>query len=218
MDILISEDSEFDDSSIESAIDLNLTLEIRTHSLPKKTSEYISLILMKYLEECNLEKYFNKVNYCLSEIMFNAIKANVKRIYFNEKGLDINNYDDYTKGMRTFKTDTLENKEHYFEKLRKTDLYATLSLKIEKGNLVIEVRNNSVMTTMEAARVKEKIANFHQYTPEELALNFVDEAEGAGLGINTIMLTLKSFGVPGDNYQLFTKDNETVARLVINHK
>lgn len=215
MDIVLSEDSDFDDSSISTAIDMKMSLEITTHSLPRKTQEYMSLVLSKYLEECDLSQYFNKLNYCLSEILFNAVKANVKRVYFTDKNLDIHNAEHYEQGMKTFRMDTLENKEYYFEKLRATDMYVKFMLHVENGCLVIEVRNNSVMTKMEIERVKEKIKNFHTYLPEELALNFVDETEGAGLGINSILLTLKSFGIPGDHYQLYIEGEETVAKLVI---
>lgn len=215
MEIFLSDDSEFDDSSIDAAIDLKISLEMMTHSLPKKTQEYMSVLLSKYLNECGLSEYFNKLNFCLSEILFNAIKANMKRIYFLEKNFDINNPEDYEKGMETFRQDTLSNKNYYFEKLRSSDLYVIYSLKIENGSLIIEVRNNSLMTPIEAERVKEKIANCHEYTPDELFGNIVDETEGAGLGINTIMLTLKSFGLPGDHYQLFTRGKETVARLIV---
>lgn len=214
MGFCISEDSEFDDSSIKTAIDLKLSLEILTHSLPKKTKEYISLLLSKYLDEIGLSDSFNKLDYCLSEILFNAIKANMKRVYFKEKNLDINNPDDYAEGMKNFRQETLSNKEYYFKKLRAEDLYVKFSLTLEDGNLILEVRNNSLITPFEEVRVKEKISHFHQYTPDDLAGNFIDETEGAGLGINSILLTLNSFGLPGDNYKLYTQGNETVAKLI----
>lgn len=215
MGILISEDTEFDDSSIQTAIDLKLSLEIVTHSLPKKTHEYMDIMLSKYLDECGMSAYYNKLSFCLSEILFNSIKANMKRIYFAEKNLDINNPSDYEKGMINFRTETLSNKSHYFEKLREKDLYVLLSLCIESGNLIIEVRNNSLITETEYQRVKEKFAEFRN--PEELAATDIkiDESEGAGLGIKTVLLALESFGLPGDHYQLFTQGDETIARLII---
>ena len=215
MDILISDDADFDDETISSAIDLTVSLEIVTHSLPQKTQEYMSALLSKYLEEFGLADYYNKLNFCLSEILFNAVKANVKRIYFEERKLDIDNNDDYAEGMKNFRTDTLSNKNYYFEKLRDSDLYVTLSLKIIDGKLIIEVRNNSVMNAIEAERVKQKIASFHDFTSADMDSGIVDESEGAGLGISTILLTLRSFGLPGDHYKLYTTDKETIARLII---
>lgn len=215
LNILLSEDSDFEDASVTSAIDLKLPLEIRITSLLKKTQDNISKIFSRYLASCGLSDSFSKLDYCLSEILSNAVKANVKRIYFKEKNLDINNTDDYVQGMRTFKMDTFENKAYYFEKLRDADKYINLSLHIEENNLIIEVRNNSVITLLESERVKEKISNFHTYSAEELALNFVDETEGSGLGINSIMLMLKNLGLPEESYQIYAEEHETVAKLVI---
>lgn len=218
MGILISDDKDFDDNSIKTALDLKLSLEIVTHSLPQKTQEYMALMLYKYLEECELQDYFNKLNFCLSEVLFNAVKANMKRIYFAEKNLDINNPEDYKKGMVNFRNDTLSNKSYYFEKLREKDLYVILSFQIEKGNLIIEVRNNSVITEFEYKRVKEKFSEFHNLDPLAAADIMIDDTEGAGLGIRTILLALESFGLPGDHYQLYTQGNETVAKLIIENQ
>lgn len=216
MDNLISEDAVYDDTSIKTADDMDISLEICTHSLPRKTKEYISLLLTRYLEECGLGYCCKKLDYCLSEILFNAVKANIKRVYFLEKNLDINNPDDYAEGMKTFRKDTLANREHYFKELRAAKLYVKLSMKATKEALILEVRNNSLITTFEEERVNEKISHFHKFTQDDMVNNFIDETEGAGLGINSIMLTLRSFGLPGDNYQLFTKGKETVARLIYN--
>lgn len=209
MGIVLSPDTEFNDESIKTAIDLKISLEISTHSLPKKTKEYISVLLEKYLEECNLSKSFNKLDYCVSELLFNAIKANLKRVYFMDKNLDINNPDEYKEGMIHFRTETLVNKEYYFEKLREKDLYVIFSMLLDNGNLILEVRNNSLITPTELERVKDKIENFHQLTLDE-----IDDSEGAGLGINSIILALKSFGLSEKNYQLTTENDETVAKII----
>lgn len=211
----MSDDSLFDESKIKSAIDLKISLQLVTHSLPRKTQEYMSTILEKYLQECGMGSYFNKLNYCLSEILFNAVKANMKRVYFREKNLNIDDPKDYEEGMKTFRQDTLENKEHYFELLRTSDLYVTYTLKLEGSKFIIEVRNNSVMTSIEAERVKEMISAIHNFDPASIINGPIDETEGAGLGIKSIIMALNSFDLPGENYQIFTEANETVARLII---
>lgn len=215
MEMLISEDSEFDDSTVDKAIDLKISLQLVTHSLPRKTQEYMSVLLQKYLNECGKGIYFNKLDYCLSEILLNALKANMKRVYFKKHNLDINNPEDYQKGMETFRTDILDDKDYYLKLLRDGDLYVIYKLQIDEEKLIIEVRNNSVMTEIESERVKQKIADTHTMVYDEVVEGCVDETEGAGLGISSILLALRSFGLPGDHYQLYTEGNETVARLII---
>ena len=46
----------------------------------------------------------------------NAKKANTKRVYFMEKGLDLNNDKDYELGMKTFKQETFDNIQYYLQK------------------------------------------------------------------------------------------------------
>lgn len=215
MELCISDDFEFDENSVNNAIDLKISVQMVTHSLPNKTQEYMGTLLQKYLTECGMESYFNKLNYCLSEILINAIKANMKRVYFQDYNLDIENPSDYAKGMKAFRTEMLERRAYYLERLRQSDLYVTYTLKIEDKKLIIEVRNSSVMTEAESIRVKEKISEVSLESSENLLGEDIDETEGAGLGIKSIILTLRSFGLPGDHYLLYTENNETVAKLII---
>lgn len=215
MELCFSDDFEFDENSIDNTIDLKISVQMITHSLPIKTQEYMGSLLQKYLKECGMESYYNKLNYCLSEILINAIKANMKRVYFQEHNLDIEKPLEYEQGMKNFRIEMLEKREHYLERLRHSNLYVIYTLKLEDQKLIIEVRNNSVMTKAESERVKEKISEVSLQKPETLLAESIDETEGAGLGIKSIILTLRSFGLPGDHYLLYTDKNETVARLII---
>lgn len=215
MELCISDDFEYNEIKINEEVDLKISVQMVTHSLPNKTQEYMGTLLQKYLEECGMKSYFNKLNYCLSEILVNAIKANMKRVYFDEHKLDINNPADYEEGMKNFRSEMLSKRDYYMKKLRTSDLYITYSLKFEDGKLIIEVRNNSVMTADESVRVKSKIAEVSLNKSEEMLGDPIDETEGAGFGIKSIIMTLNSFGLPGDHYLLYTDENETVARLII---
>lgn len=215
MELNLSDDFDLDENAIDNAIDLKISVQMITHSLPTKTQEYMGTLLQKYLKEIGMDSYYNKLNYCLSEILVNAIKANMKRVYFNEHNLDIKDAGDYEEGMKNFRIEMLEKKDYYLEKLRKSELYILYSLKLEDNKLIIEVRNNSVMTEAESIRVKNTILKANSYKPEDLMTDSIDETEGAGLGIKSIVLTLRSFGLPGDHYVLYTDKNETVARLII---
>lgn len=215
MAICLSDDFEYNEEDIDKAIDLRISVQMVTHSLPRKTQEYMGILLKKYLEECEMGDYYYKLDYCLSEILVNAIKANIKRLYFTEHNLDINNPEDYETGMKNFREEMISKKSYYQEKLCQSNLYVTYTLKAEDSKLIIEVRNNSVMTEAEKIKVKDKIDNAISQNPENFLNNEIDESEGAGLGIKSIIMTLNSFGLPGDHYMLYTENNETVARLTL---
>lgn len=215
MEIKLSDDFDLDENAIDNVIDLKISVKMMTHSLPSKTQEYMGSLLKMYLKEFGIESYYHKLNYCLSEILVNAIKANMKRIYFQEHNLSIDNPADYETGIKGFRNEMLNKKAYYLERLRNSSLYVIYSLKFEDNRLIIEVRNNSVMTEAEIERVKECIKKAGAYNPANLLDEQIDETEGAGLGIKSIILTLRSFGLPGDHYMLYTDNNETVAKLII---
>lgn len=215
MEIYLSEDAEFDYSSVEAAIGLNIPLKMVTYSLPVKTQDCMSSLLNEFLNKCDLSSCYNKLNYCLSEILFNAIKANIKHVFFKEKNLDINNQEDYETGMKTFREEISTNKDYYLQILKNKNLYVTFSLTIENNRFIMEVRNNTLMSNTEEKRVKEKFSDYLDFGTKSLDECVIDQSEGAGLGIRSVLLILKSFGQPDDNFQLFTKERETISRLII---
>ena len=124
----LDEQLEFDRERIKTSIGLQLPIEITSYTLPRNTETYVRNVLEMFLDECHQEHLKEYLNFCLSELLTNAKKANTKRVYFAEKGLDINNPDDYEKGMENFKMETLTNIDHYLELQRKAGLYIKLSL------------------------------------------------------------------------------------------
>ena len=112
----------FDIDKIKKSIQANLPLSIMTYTLPHEMEIYMSDVLTAFLKELNQENLIEYLTYCLNELVTNAKKANTKRVYFDEKNLDINNSKDYVEGMKTFKTDTLDNIKHYL-KLQKEKGY-----------------------------------------------------------------------------------------------
>ena len=69
-------------------------------------------LLKDFLSEINQPQMIEALSYCFKELVYNAKKANTKRVYFEERQLDINNPDDYAKGMEGFKKDTLKNQKY----------------------------------------------------------------------------------------------------------
>jgi hypothetical protein len=169
-----------------------------------------------FLDECHQEHLKEYLNFCLSELLTNAKKANTKRVYFKEKGLDINNPDDYEKGMETFKMDTLTNIDHYLELQKKEGLYIKLALRIQADKIYIEIKNNSKLTVFEKERIQQKLDSVQQYkNMDEVLTNVLDQSEGAGLGIIIIILMLQKVGLSKDNYQVISDEDETITRIIL---
>lgn len=205
-----------DKEKIRVSVGLQLPIEITSYTLPRNTEVYIRTVMEMFLDECHQNHLKEYLNFCLSELLTNAKKANTKRVYFKEKGLDINNHDDYEKGMENFKMDTLTNIDHYLELQKKAGLYIKLSLRILADKIYIEIRNNAVLTVFEKERIQQKLDSVQQYKEmDEVFTNLLDQSEGAGLGIIIIILMLQKVGLSKDNYQVVSTDEETITRIIL---
>ncbi len=209
-------DSKLDTTKIQKAVQAGIPLSITTHTLPHEMELYMAEVLVAFLKELNQEAMSEYLIYCLNELTTNAKKANTKRVYFKEKGLDINNIDDYDNGMKSFKSDTLDNIKHYLKMQQEQGFYIKLIFQHKADKIKIEIRNNAPLTIFEYKRVHDKIARAQRYSSVDDAFSqILDDSEGAGLGIIIMILMLKKLGLSGDNFQVFSENDETVSRIIL---
>ncbi|MDR1374503.1 MAG: HDOD domain-containing protein [Treponema sp.] len=205
-----------DEVKVKKAVQSGIPLTITTFTLPHEIEVYIDRVLTVFLKQVDQEKLKDYVVYCVQELAVNAKKANTKRVYFTERGLDLANPEDYKVGMATFKEDTLNNIAHYLQMQKEKGLYVKLVMQIKKNVVNIEVRNNVAVTKTELIRIHDKLARSRQYDNLEDALSQVlDDSEGAGLGLVILVLMLKKMGLTEDCFDILSTDRETIARLII---
>src|SRR5512136_1512489 len=115
--------SEIDLAQVKRAAHNGFPLPYKTYTLPHETEVYLDKVLEAFLTELGQQKLKEPLSYCLRELAVNAKKANTKRVFFLEKGLDLNNEKDYELGMKSFKTETFDNIQHYLQKQKELGLY-----------------------------------------------------------------------------------------------
>jgi putative nucleotidyltransferase with HDIG domain len=205
-----------DEEKIKKAIQSGLPLTITTYTLPKEIEVYIEQVIYAFLKQMNQIKLKDHIVYCVHELVTNAKKANTKRVYFQERGLDINNQNDYDLGMKNFKEETLSNIAHYLQLQKEKGLYIKIILQIKKNTINIEIRNNIKTTKTEHLRIHDKMARSRQYNNLEDALSHIlDDSEGAGLGLVILVLMLKKIGLDDDAFSISTTDTYTAASITI---
>ena len=153
----IEERLEVDREKIKNAIRLQMPIEITSYTIPRNMEVYIQRVLELFLDECHQEHLRDALSFCLGELLTNAKKANTKRVYFEEKGLDINNPKDYEEGMKDFRDETFDNINYYLEMQRRAGLYVKIVLQLKEDKIFIEIRNNSLLTDSEKLRIKDKL-------------------------------------------------------------
>ena len=121
---------------------------------------------------------------------------------------------DYKNGMKTFKETLVENTLHYQEKLKAGELRVHLLL-TANDVISVTVSNNTKITDSEYARIQEKIEKTKVYNSMAEAVSDIDQTEGSGLGIITVLVMLKKLGLDAKNLKFDTTENETVATIEI---
>jgi hypothetical protein len=205
-----------DEEKIVKAIKMEVPLVMTTYTLPKKVEKYIERVVTLFLEHIKQQYLRDSIIYCVQELVVNAKKANTKRIYFIERGLDLFSRDDYDLGMETFRDDTLNNISYYLKLQQEHGLYVKLILQLKNNIIAIEVRNNSTMTAEELDRVRDRIRTARKYNDiDEAMIQLLDESEGAGLGLAILVLMLKKLGLTEESFDILKTDQETIARIII---
>lgn len=194
----------------------NKPIGFKTFKMSKEEEQKYVNSLQLYLEKINKNSIFQPLEYSLKEILENAKKANLKRIYFTEKQLNINNIMDYENGMSLFREEMMGKFEHYENQLEKYNLYVKVFYYIKDDNLFIDVLNNTTILDDEYARIMERIRKAHGIrTLAEAFMQFSDSSESAGLGIITIMLMMRRLGMSDQSFGVFRLEEkgETLTRL-----
>lgn len=212
-----SDKVQVDIAKIRTAIQSGIPLTISTYTLPHEMELYIDDVLKVFLEELNQSKMYDYLSYCLKELINNAKKANTKRVYFEEKNLNINDPADYEEGLKTFKHDTLENIKHYLQMQKDEGLYIKLILQTRNNKIKVEIRNRAALTPFEYKRIHDKLTRAQMYNSIQDCMNqLLDDSEGAGLGLVILIIMLrKELGLTEENFQTLSENGETITRLII---
>jgi HD-like signal output (HDOD) protein len=203
-------------ADIQKAAQNSIPLVFRLTSLPPTLFPLVDRILEMYLSELGQERLLEPLSFCLKELISNAQKANVKRIYFLERGLEISRPADYEKGMRDFLSELSGNLDHFLDQLRVRRLSIDVALHATAEALTVSVRNDAEIAPAERKRIEEKIARsrgFHSFF-EALEAS-VDSTEGAGLGIMILLQFLKRIGLGENAFSIRTGKGGTISSLII---
>lgn len=184
----------------------------------------------------NLEKELKKEG--IGEILFqivyelinNAIKANLKRIFFLKKNYSFENPEEYQKGLydfkKTYKTFflNLENfnnqnnsefQNEWIKALTDLGLIVRLIVDINQQRILIYIKNNTKMLPQEEKRLRESLAKAMKAT------NLVDfiihygqiEEEGEGLGLALVVFLIRDIGFSPEYFRVYKEENNTIARI-----
>ncbi|MDA3809568.1 MAG: HDOD domain-containing protein [Spirochaetaceae bacterium] len=205
-----------DQEKIIRAVRESIPLAITTYKLPHETEMDLENVLGMFLKEMDQDILKDRLSYCLRELAVNAKKANTKRVYFEEKNLDLSQNDHYEKGMRNFKEDTFNNLEHYLNLQKEKGLFIKIIFHCRGKNFKLSIKNNVEINRKEQMRIYDRIARSRAFdSMEEAFAEVLDDSEGAGLGIVILILMLRKMGLDEESFEIEGENGITTASLTI---
>jgi putative nucleotidyltransferase with HDIG domain len=152
----------------------------------------------------------------LKEVLYNASKANAKRLFFQRQNLDINNPDEYQKGMDIFADEVTMKWPEQEAYLEKSNLQIDFISQIKGNVLYSRVENNVPVLPEEQVRIKKRLEAAKGYNDLSDAFSDMgDTTESAGLGLVLTQILLKNSGIGRDNFKLEFQADKTIAHFNI---
>ncbi len=183
----------------------------------RQLEQYVLAVITQILTEMKQERFIEMLYTITKELTINGIKANQKRVFFEDEGLEITNEADYETGIKDYSKRFSEKMaEEYGRRCLARGVYVQLKFHYCLDGLLVEVVNNTPVIKMEEVRMREKMRKSMEYNDiAEFYMDNMDNTEGAGLGIALIMILLKNEGVDPHLFRITTHSDKTVARVEI---
>ncbi|GBF44228.1 signal transduction protein [Leptospira ellinghausenii] len=146
----------------------------------------------------------------LSELLVNGCKANGKRVFFSEQGLDLWNEKDYARGISLYKDEFGHHRKRVFSSLEKSNYSISLSTIYKEDFIEFRVRNNAKILPEEKNRIVRRVQASTKYKNiNDAYRESVDNEESSGLGIVLIHILLRNSGIPNQFFELVTGEDFT---------
>ncbi|MBN1835603.1 MAG: ATP-binding protein [Spirochaetales bacterium] len=208
--------AKIDYGKLQQAVRSATPIAFRLTAFAKDHHGALDRIIETFLSELGQDRILEPLSYCTKELIANAQKANLKRVFFDERKLRITDATDYERGMAGFHDFLSEDEAKLAESLRENGLHINVSFHASNGVLTIRVRNNAEMTPKEQARIFDRVTRARAFSSfyETLSLS-LDSSEGAGLGIPILVQSLARIGLSEEAFSISSGRGETVASLTI---
>ncbi|HMU81820.1 MAG TPA: histidine kinase [Leptospiraceae bacterium] len=195
-------------------------LTLKTHRMTEMVEDHIKHAIESILAKTNKSNLIHVIYTILKELVINGCKANQKRVFFEERGYNISDSQQYAVGNEEYKKIFSEEMAlEYGIKAKAKGLYCLIDFLFDENGLTIEVSNNTTITPQEEASMREKLKKAMGYN--DIAEFYLDQAmsggetEGAGLGLALIIILLKGENVDPKYFRIMIDKERTVARMEI---
>lgn len=199
---------------IKNIINSTKTITFEKSYITLSDKVYLTEILSFYLTSIGKSFLSTSLKYIMSELIDNANKSNLKRVYFKQKNYDFNTK--YIASMSGFMETIEDFKSDYIHRISDMDLKVKISFKIFNDNIIITISNNFKISQDEIKLMDEAIHRARTCKNLKDAYKYpaMSTREGRGFGLITVLLFLRKYRLDKNCFKINILSNET--KIIIN--
>jgi putative nucleotidyltransferase with HDIG domain len=172
--------------------------------------------LASLLRSISLEYLLEIVFTVLNELLVNAFKANVKRVYFEKIGKNICNKEEYLEGIANFREEFGDLNSGLVDAVENSNYRIQLKLLNEKDKIRFWVSNNASMVEEEMERINTRLISASKVKNlTEAYQDNLDSYESSGLGLVLVQLLLRNSGITENFFSIRSENDITTAYFEI---
>ncbi|HPH02586.1 MAG TPA: histidine kinase [Spirochaetota bacterium] len=205
------------EKNIEIAVNDRRRISVLTWSVNTDIEQQLDKIIDSILSTHGNPELKAPVYTCIKELAINGTKANQKRIFFEQQGLNMDDPGDYTRGLDLYKQSLNEHRAVELGQIaRERGLYVKISFDYDETGMCVRVRNNTPINPDEETRLRQKLARVVGYDDiVQFYMEQADETEGAGMGLALIIMLLKGAGIDPHYFRIGQTGEVTMAVLEV---
>jgi hypothetical protein len=208
---------QIDQKHVLRSIKTGKPFEILFYENNQNVNQFIHSIIIELSNKYDIEKFSDVIYSCIRELVMNAIKANLKRVYFHKHNIDINDIGQYITGLVQFRA-ILSNHEYktYHTDLQDMNLWVKFAVEHDADGICFEVKNNTAIADLEERRIRLKLQKSMLYDQIIDLYNQEEKnPEGAGLGTAMIVLLMEKANLDASLFRIGTVNGITVSRIEV---
>lgn len=207
------------EQAIDRALENGKPIWIRAHLLRDAGENALQEIVTRLFDFYGQPVMASPVHAAIRELVQNASKASLKRIVFEDLGLDPLNAADYEKGILLFRKYLVESQlSRYRKSFARRGLDFTIRFEHRPYVVLATVENRAELLPHEEARVRDKFRLAQELDNLfDFYIKFGDNTEGAGMGIAMVEILLQEAGIERHNFTIacVPDSGTTTARILV---
>jgi len=200
---------------IAKEVNSNNKISVILFYLTPKIENHLENIIFAITERYDKKNLQNAIFTSLKEMIINGVKANVKRIFFEEHSLIISDPGDYKFGMNVIKKRTSDEWiKEYGKKAKEKNVKVQASFSYNQHGLRVEVLNDTPLLDSDEKRIRKKLLEGRKYNDiVDYYKKHSDQTEGEGLGLVLNLLLLKSENIDPSLFRIGVINGKTLSRI-----